>query len=277
MRRLSRRQKLAAAILAVLAAAFLALDAGGSGLSSAHGGVRGALGSLYRGTDSVVGPARRFLQALPHTAGDQNRIRQLQHDNAVLRGSLRAEALDRSTAARLGQLRLTARRLGESVVPARVIALGPGGGFDWTVTIAAGRADGVRTGATVTDGSGLVGRVLHADGSTSTVLLAADPGSGVGARDARSGQVGVVTGRGTDGFVFVPLDPQASIRAGDLLLTGPSRASSFVDNLAIGTVGAVRTSGGTVRASVTPAVSPTSLDLVGVLRTATAAQALGGR
>jgi cell shape-determining protein MreC len=86
-----------------------------------------------------------------------------------------------------------------------------------------------------------------------------------------------VTGHGTNGFVFVPLDPQASIRTGDLLLTGPSRASSFVDNLSIGTVAAVRTSGGTVRAGVTPAVSPTSLDLVGVLRTPAAAQALGGR
>jgi rod shape-determining protein MreC len=154
--------------------------------------------------------------------------------------------------------------------------LGPGAGFDWTVTISVGRSDGVRVGATVTDGAGLVGRVLHADGSTSVVLLAADPGSGVGARDARSGQLGVVTGRGTSGFAFVPLNPQASVRAGDLLLTGPSRSSSFVGNLAIGTVSAVRFSDGTVRAAVKPAVTPTSLDLVGVLRSPVAAQALGG-
>jgi rod shape-determining protein MreC len=277
VRRLSRRQRIAAAVLAVLAASFLTLDLGGSSLSSAHGGVRGALGDLYRGTDSVVGPARRFLQALPHAASDQGRIRQLQHDNAVLRGQLRADAVDRATAARLARLRLTARRLNTSMIPARVVALGPGAGFDWTVTISAGRGDGVRVGSTVTDGGGLVGRVLHADRSTSVVLLAADPGSGVGARDARSGQLGVVTGRGAKGFVFVPLNPQASVRAGDLLLTGPSRSSSYIDNLTIGTVSAVRTSGGTVQATVSPAVSPTSLDLVGVLRTPTAAQALGGR
>jgi rod shape-determining protein MreC len=276
VRRLSRRQKIAATVLAVLAAAFLTLDLAGSSLSSAHRGVRGALGSLYRGTDSVLGPARRFIQAVPHAASDQNRIERLEHANAVLRGRLRAEQADRSTAARLAALRLTARRLDTSVVPARVIALGPGGGFDWTVTISAGRADGVRPDATVTDGAGLVGRVLHADRSTSTVLLAADPGSGVGARDLRSGELGVVTGHGTAGFVFVPLNPQASVQTGDLLLTGPSRSSSFVGNLAIGTVSAVESSGGTVRATVRPAVSPTSLDLVGVLRTAPAAQALGG-
>jgi rod shape-determining protein MreC len=154
-----------------------------------------------------------------------------------------------------------------------VIAIGPGGGFDWTVTISAGRADGVRSGQTVTDGAGLVGRVLHADGSTSVVLLAADPGSGVGARDVRSGQLGVVTGRGAKGFVFVPLNPQASIRTGDLLLTGPSRSSSYLPDLAIGTVSAVARSGGTIRATVQSAVSPTALDIVGVLRSPVAAQA----
>jgi rod shape-determining protein MreC len=274
--RLSGRQKIAAAVLAVLAACFLTLDLGGGSLASTHGGVRGALGSLYRGTDTVLGPVRRFLQALPSAASDRARLERLQHDNAVLRGQVRADRLDRKTAARLAQLRLTAHQLGTSVLPTRVIAIGPGGGFDWTVTISAGRADGVRSGQTVTDGAGLVGRVLHADGSTSVVLLAADPGSGVGARDVRSGQLGVVTGRGAKGFVFVPLNPQASIRTGDLLLTGPSRSSSYIPNLALGTVTAVDRSGGTVRATVRAAVSPTALDLVGVLRASPATQALPG-
>jgi rod shape-determining protein MreC len=77
MRRLSRRQRLAAIALALVALAFLTLDIGGSSLSSAHGGVRGAFGSLYRGTDSVLGPIRRFVQGVPGAASNQDRINQL--------------------------------------------------------------------------------------------------------------------------------------------------------------------------------------------------------
>ena len=57
----------------------------------------------------------------------------------------------------------------------------------------------MQVGQTVTDGAGLVGRVLHADASTSVVLLAADPGSGVGVRDVRTGEIGVAhrAGRAT--------------------------------------------------------------------------------
>jgi rod shape-determining protein MreC len=124
----------------------------------------------------------------------------------------------------------------------------------------------VRVGQSVTDGADLVGRVLHADQSSSVVLLAADPGSGVGARDTRDGEIGMVTGSGTNGLVFTPLRPHASVRPGDILVTGPSRASSYVPGLELGTVRTVRTAaGGSTIAEVTPASSPTTLDVVGVL------------
>jgi rod shape-determining protein MreC len=121
-------------------------------------------------------------------------------------------------------------------------------------------------GQSVTDGAGLVGRVLRADASTCVVLLAADPGSGVGARDVRSGEIGIATGRGAAGFSFVPLDPKAGIRVGDQLTTGPAGSTSYVAGLAVGTVSAVRTAGdGTARADLTPATAPSRLDLVGVI------------
>jgi rod shape-determining protein MreC len=98
------------------------------------------------------------------------------------------------------------------------------------------------------------------------VLLAADPGSGVGARDVRSGEIGIATGRGAAGFSFVPLDPKAGIRVGDQLTTGPAGSTSYVAGLAVGTVSAVRTAAdGTARADLTPATAPSRLDLVGVI------------
>ena len=110
--------------------------------------------------------------------------------------------------------------------------------------------------------------MLHADASTAVVLLAIDPGSGVGARDLRTGQLGVVTGAGRDGFTFRPLDPNAEVHAGDALATGPARTSSYAPGLAIGTVHEVNASAtGTLVATVEPTVSASALDVVGVIVT----------
>jgi len=244
MRRLTRRQRVAAIVLAALALCFLTLDLGGGGLRSAHSGVRGSLGSLYRGTDAVLGPALRFVQGIPSAGTSHSRIAALLHENAALRGRIAAAESDRTTHAQLARLQLTASSGGYRILPARVIALGPGEGFDWTVTLDAGTSTGIRVDQTVTDGAGLVGRVLHADASSCVVLLGADPGSGVGVRDLRTGQVGVATGRGSHGFTFVPLDPNAVIRVGDRLATGPTGSTSFVGGLAVGAV-----SGGRGRAA----------------------------
>jgi rod shape-determining protein MreC len=271
MRRLTRRQRIAAMILAAVALLFITLDLGGGGLRPAHSGVRGVLGALYRGTDGVLGPTRRFVEGIPSAGSNQARVEKLRAENAALRGQLAAAEANQRTAAQLARLQLAVDRSGLAMVPARVIALGPGQGFDWTVTLDAGRRAGIRPGETVSDGAGLVGRVLHADDSTSVVLLCADPGSGVGVRDERTGELGVASGSGPGGFSFVPLNPTTRIQVGDELLTGPAGATSYVSGLAVGTVTAVRTSAdGTTRASVRPAVSPTGLDLVGVIVDASA-------
>lgn len=253
-------------MLVVVALCFITLDLGGSSLSSAHSGVRGALGALYRGTDSVLGPVRRFAQGLPSAGRNQGRVAQLEHENAELRGQLANQQSDAATADALHKLQLAADSGHFSVVPARVVALGAGDGFDWTVTLDVGTSSGVRTGQTVTDGAGLVGRVLHADSSSAVVLLAADPGSGVGARNLRDGQVGICTGQGSDGFQWVPLDPRAVVKPGDRLVTGPVGSTSYHPGLSIGVVASVRTAGdGSTVAQVFPTTSATALDLVGVI------------
>jgi rod shape-determining protein MreC len=281
MRRLTRRQRLATLVLAALAGCLLALDLGGGGFASAHSGVRGSLGALYRGTDSLFGPVRRFVAAVPSAGHDQGTIDGLRRQVAQLQNELNAHAADATTAAQLHQLQLAANGVGAPILPARVLALGAADGFDWTVTIDAGTADGVAVGQSVTDGYGLVGRVLHADRSTSVVLLAADPGAGVGVRDVRSGEIGLATGQGVSGMRFVPLNPAASVRAGDALVTGPAGATVFVPGLAVGRVTSVRRSSvGAVSAQVRAATSPTRLDLVGVIVGGSApsdAAASGGR
>lgn len=266
MRRLTRRQRLSAIVLAALALCFVTLDLGGGSLADAHSGVRGSLGSLYRGTDGVLGPVRRWVEGVPSAGAHEGTIERLRRDNAALRGRIAALETDRHTSAQLAALQRAADGSGHRLLPARVVALGPGQGFDWTVTLDVGTHDGVHAGQTVTDGAGLVGRVLQVDSSSCLVLLAADPGSGVGVRDLRTGEVGVATGHGADGFTFTPLRPGATVRVGDELATGPSGATSYVPGVSVGTVTAVQTGpGGTVTAAVRPTTSPTAVDLVGVV------------
>jgi rod shape-determining protein MreC len=266
VRRLTRRQRIAAMVLAAVALCFITLDLGGGALRNAHSGVRGALGSLYRGTDALLGPARRWAEGVPSAGTNQAKIDDLRTENAQLRGRITALHADRRTAGELARLQRAADGSGNTLLPARVIGYGPGQGFDWTVTLDVGTGSGVAVGQTVTDGAGLVGRVLHADSSSSVVLLAADPGAGVGVRDVRNGEIGVVTGAGRDGFTLAPLSPRASVHVGDLLVTGPNGASSFVAGISVGTVISVRTAqDGTTRAVVRPTASPTAVDIVAVI------------
>jgi rod shape-determining protein MreC len=253
-------------LLAAVALCFITLDLGGGSLREAHSGVRGTLGALYRGTDAMLGPARRWMEGVPSAGTNRATIDDLRSENATLRGRIAELEADGRTAAQLAVLQHAASTSGHTLLPARVIAFGPGQGFDWTVTLDVGTGDGVAVGQTVTDGAGLVGRVLHADSATCVVLLAADPGSGVGVRDVRSGEIGVATGQGADGFAFAPLNPDATVDVGDQLVTGPNGASSYVAGILVGTVRTVRTSAdGTVRATVQPTASPTAVDLVAVV------------
>lgn len=266
MRRLTGRQRISAMVLAAVALCFITLDLGGGSLRGAHSGVRGTLGALYRGTDSVLGPARRWMEGVPSAGTNKAKIDDLRSENARLRGRITQLEADGRTAGQLAGLQRVATTSGNTLLPARVIAFGPGQGFDWTVTLDVGTGDGVQVGQTVTDGAGLVGRVLHADSATSVVLLVADPGSGVGVRDLRTGELGVASGQGADGFSFAPLNPDATVEVGDQLVTGPNGASSYVAGILVGTVRTVRSSAdGTVRATVQPTASPTAVDLVAVV------------
>lgn len=276
MSRLTTRQRAAAAALVLIALAFCVLDLAGAPLAGARTGVRGAFGSLYRGTDVVLGTARNFVQG-PFGA-NAGTIGRLQQQNADLRREVDAAQAQVRASGQTAALAALGNTLGETVLPARVVGLAPGQGFEWTVTLGVGRGDGVQVDQTVVSGDALVGRILHVDGSSCVVLLAADPGGGVGVRLDRTGQLGVVTGRGPSGMSLAPLDPGAQIQAGDLLRTGPAGATTFVAGLKVGTVrSVVRGADGATTATVAPAVSATSLDVVGIVLTVPVTTPAAGR
>ncbi|HST47759.1 rod shape-determining protein MreC [Jatrophihabitans sp.] len=266
MRRLTRRQQLAAAVLAVLALLFLSLDFAGGSLAGARGGTTGALGSLYRGTDAVLGPVRRFVQGVPDVAGNRREIAQLTQRNADLQRQLAAAAADAATARQLRALQLQADTADWRLMPARVIATGPGAGFQWSVTLDVGSREHVQVGQTVTDGLGLVGRVVAVHATTSVVLLAADPTSGVGVRDVRSGALLLAEGAGSGPLTASALEDGVDVRVGDRLVTGPAGKTTYAAGVAVGVVTSVHDSAdGTVSVRLRPVSRQAGLDLVGII------------
>ena len=266
MRRLTRRQRLSAVALAVVALLFISLDFAGGSLGGARGGATGALGSLYRGTDAVLGPARRFVQGIPDVGSNRREIAELRQRNAELQRRLAASAADAATTRQLQALQLQADTADWQMMPARVIATGPGAGFQWTVTVDVGRREHVLAGQTVTDGLGLVGRVVTVHATTSVVLLAADPTSGVGVRDVRSGALLLATGTGSGPLIAKALEDRVDIRVGDRLVTGPAGKTTYAAGVAVGVVTSVTTTAdGAVSARVRAVTAQSGLDLVGII------------
>jgi rod shape-determining protein MreC len=268
VRRPTRRQRLALIVLLLLAVTFVTLDYRGSAFAGLRSGAETVFGPVQRGLATIFTPVGRFLGGIPHVGSARSDIDALRRENEDLRRQLAEQSLDSARSDELARLHLLAGLGRYRVLPATVVSLGPSLGFEWTVTIDAGSVDGVRRDMTVVTGAGLVGRVKQVGRTTCVVVLAADPGSSVGARVAGSDELGLVTGNGTGEMALTLLNPNAQVHPGDRLVTGPYGKSTFVAGVPIGeivTVGGDTGGAGPRTATVDGYVEMTRLDLVGVV------------
>ena len=267
--RLTRRQRVAAVVLAAVAACFLTLDL--DRLEPEHRAQRGARRCSARSTAAPIpcsGRCAGSSQGVPHAGSNEHKVRALQHENAVLQEAARRRQRRPPHGRRAGPAAPGGDR---RPVPG---AAGAGAGHQ---PVRGLRLDGHDRRRHVQRGAGRPERDRRQrawSGGCCTPIprprsscSRSIRGSGVGARDLRTGQVGVATGVGADGFKFRPLNPKAKLRVGDQLDTGPSGSSSYVAGLAVGTITAVRVGDRRhhARDSSTPTSSPTALDLVGVI------------
>ncbi len=248
-----------------------------------HGGDGSPVEPVREGTAAVLGPAEdvvataaRPLGAVPGLLRRNQDLRaditRLEAENANLRTLLRQVPLDARRVEEADGLVRTAHDTGYALVPARVVALGPAQSFSHTVTIDAGTRAGVHADMTVLNNDGLVGRVLRASRSSSTVLLAVDRDSVVGARVAASMKIGVLRGRGGLGdqarLDLSLADRSATPRRGDVVVTwGSNGGGPYVAGIPIGTVDTVYSSPReqSKQAVIRPLADFSALDLVGVV------------
>jgi rod shape-determining protein MreC len=268
---MSRRARVMLAVLIVGALTLLILDLrGGQGpLNSVRSASSGVLGTLERGAATVVSPVFSVREWWGTLFSQSERIRELEAQNAELRGVVERTAADRARADALDAL-LGVAGVGQyRIVPAEVIAIGPTQDFSWTVTIDAGRIDGITRDMTVINGDGLVGRVESVARSTATVVLIVDAATAVGARVAGTEEVGIMSGVGRqDSLDFQLLDPLAKLVVGDALVTfGSRQGRPYAPGIPIGEVVDVSGSAGQLNriATVRPFVNVSRLSIVGIV------------
>jgi len=269
----TRRSRLALAIALAAALVLIAVsyqNRSSSLITSARGFAGSLFGGAERAVASVTRPVGRFFGAGVAGTGSSAQTAAMQRQLIAMRTELSAARLTKGEYRQLGRLLQVAGRGGYRVIAAS--AIGFGQGYQQTVTLDAGSADGIRPQQTVLDGDGLVGQVLSVSARTCTVMLATDPSSVVGVRLAPGGQVGWVTGQGrgaagTGLLKLQVLDPSA-LKTGEQLVTAASvRDRPFVPGVPLGVVVSVRNKAGglTGQALVRPYASFGSLDVVGIV------------
>lgn len=196
----TRESRLLLILLVAVAFALITVDIKG-GESSPLGGARRAaatvLGPVERGAASAVDPVADTVRAFRDAASNSGRTDQLARENTELRQKLASSDMAGGRTKQLDDLLRTAGAGGYTVKAAQTIAIGPAQGFSWTITIDAGSDDGLTRDMTVVNGQGLVGRITTVAPTTSTVLLASDPGFTAGTRLEGTGEIGFAAGGGT--------------------------------------------------------------------------------
>jgi rod shape-determining protein MreC len=264
----SRRLRLTFVLLLLTAFTLTALD-----YNSAK---TGPLAALRRGIDTVFGPVERVVggaaSSVGNALGGLPRLGSYQSENDKLRRKV--EQLSGQLAARDGlqcqldqwyQLMHLVTYTKYSIVPARVVAVGTGAGFEWTATIDAGSKDGLKVGMGVVTGAGLAGRLKTVGSGTSLVLLLADPNFEVGGTLIDQSAPGFAKGQGMKPMLYSLASTRSIVRKGAVLLTTGS--GTYAPGIPIGTVTSVTPDTNAISrtATIAPFVDVSAIDLVGVV------------
>ena len=270
----TRRTRLVLGVLLAAALALITIDYRG-GVADPLRGLRSVGGAVFGSAENVASlvtrPVAAVADGVTGNTGSQARVDALQRQVLSLRAQLGQEQLSKYQDQQLKQLLQVAARGRYRIVAASVIAAG--GSYDDSVTIDAGRGDGIKPDMTVLNGQGLVGTITSVNATTSTVLLSTDASVTVGVRLAGTGQIGVVSGTGKamtgSGLLRLQVfDVNAVLRPGEQLVTfGSVGGSSYVPGVPVGVITKVEGSASSLTklALVRPYANDAALGVVGVV------------
>lgn len=204
--------------------------------------------------------------SIENATADESTLSGLRESNEELRRRLAQADEYKQEAERLEKLLKLKQSSAIDGVSARVVGRSSGA-WSQTVTIDAGKDDGIESGMTVMGSTGVVGQVVSTSDHTSDVRLLTDPNSGAAAVIQSNRGEGIVHGS-LEGLLYLEnVDEDKTPVVGDVILTS-GLGGSYVRGLIIGTVVRVDQGKGnaTGRIVVSPNDTMTSLEEVMVVK-----------
>jgi rod shape-determining protein MreC len=210
-------------MIASLVLVTIDLRAAGEGLGGTlRDGVQTAFTPVQEGVAWVTRPVVGFFEGISDLVGIRDENRRLRLEVADLERQLaETESLQR-TVEELEEILAIAPPGDLDTVAARVLATGPSD-FDAIRLIDKGRADGITVDMPVIDEGGLVGRVVAVTDGSARVRLITDPTMRVAVRVERTGETGILIGRGGGALQLEMFNTNAALIKGDLLVTADGR------------------------------------------------------
>lgn len=267
--RRSARPRFTLLLLVLTAITLLTLDERGARVvGTVRNAARDAFAPVTSAAENVFEPVGDVFQGIIHYGDLEAENARLREQLASRQGEqLQAQDAQRELKALLDQQEL--EYIGDiPTVAARVVATSPNN-FELTIEIDRGTGDGVVKGMPVVSGAGLVGRVVEAGRTRSTVLLLNDPQSSVGVRLTTSGDVGVATGQGLRSPLGVDLiDPATVVPPDEVVVTSGLQQSVFPPGIPVGRVSSATSRPGELQqdVSIVPVVDLRRLTFVQVLQ-----------
>jgi rod shape-determining protein MreC len=252
--------------LVLLSMVLITVDLRASG-GGVGGSLRGVAQSVFTPVQTafrtVTDPVVGFFEGISDLIGLRGENERLREEVADLEGRL---ALTESLQVRVQELEEilgVEPPEGLESVTARVLARGVSE-FDHIRLIDKGSSDGIAVDMPVVDEGGLVGRVVSVTGGEARIRLISDPTVRVAVRVERTGETGVLTGRGSGSLVLEMFNTDAVLEAGDVLVTADGR---YPAGLVVATVAedAAAEVGFSLRTTAEPTAQLSRLDFVKVL------------
>ena len=253
--RRSRRPRTTLLILVLASVTIITLDARG-GFHRVTSGLRSvaadAFAPIRSGVDDIIEPVGSFLAGSVHYGAVRQQNQKLQQEIDSLKLQQRSAADAEQAMKQLSALNHLPFVGNYQTVPAEVTDFGSSD-FAATIEISVGRDDGVQLNMPVVGGGGLVGQVVQANHSTSTVRLITDGQSAVGVRYGPApGTLAVLTGEGSGKPLAADLIPtNTPLTPGEQFTTSGLQGAIFPGGIPVATVVSATTGATASQESVT--------------------------
>lgn len=212
---------------------------------------------------TVTRPLVDFFESISDLVALRDENRRLRDEIAGLEASLQETESIRVRVRELEALLGIEPPEEVDTIAARVLAIGVSE-FDHMRVIDKGADDGVGLDMPVIDEGGLVGRVESVTGAVARVMLVTDPTFVAAVRVERTGETGVLRGRGSGPMSLEMFDRDTAVVPGDVLVTADGRFPAGI-RVAIVLEAARSEVGFALRTTAEPAASVTRVDFVKVL------------